>query len=63
MILPCAGQVPDTGIKRRSHSGKKDRLARHSSVWREPQCGQGNTDLFSPMKTLLFCLLSRLAVP
>ena len=63
MILPCAGQVPDTGIKRRSHSGKKDRLARHSSVWREPQCGQRNTDLFSPMKTLLFCLLSRLAVP
>ena len=31
MILPCAGQVPDTGNRQRSHSGKKDRLVRLSS--------------------------------
>lgn len=63
MILPCAGQVPDTGNRQRSHSGKKDRLARLSVVWREPQCGQGNTGLFLSMRISLFCLLSRLYVP
>ena len=54
MILPCAGQDPDTGNRRRSHSGKKDRLVRLSVVWREPQCGQGNTGLFLSMRTSFF---------